>query len=50
MIQTRHVFQIVLTVPTIVDVGNTPQGGRKIAHVSGGTLDRKSTRLNSSHT
>jgi hypothetical protein len=31
MIQTRHVFQIVLSVPSIVDVGQTPQGGRKIA-------------------
>jgi hypothetical protein len=38
MIHTRHAFQIVLTVPSIVDVGNTPIGGRKIAHVSGGTF------------
>jgi hypothetical protein len=44
MIQTRHVFQIVLSVPSIVDVGNTPQGGRKIAHVSGGTFQGERLR------
>ena len=39
MIQTRHIFKIVLTVPSIVDLGKTPVGGRKIAYVSGGTFE-----------
>lgn len=39
MIQTRHIFQIVLTVPNIVDLGQTPVGGRKIANVTGGTFE-----------
>jgi hypothetical protein len=44
MIQTRHAFKIVLTVPSIVDVGNTPMGARKIAHVSGGTFEGERLR------
>ena len=39
MIQTRHLFKISLTVPGIVDLGNTPLGQRKIAQVSGGTFE-----------
>ena len=34
MIQTRHIFKIALTVPSIVDLGQTPVGGRRIAYVS----------------
>ncbi len=36
MIQTRHLFSIKLSVPSIIDLGQTPMGGRKIAPVSGG--------------
>ncbi len=36
MIQTRHIFSIKLTVPSIIDLGQTPLGGRRIAQVSGG--------------
>jgi len=36
MIQTRHIFTIKLSVPSIIDLGQTPMGGRKIAQVSGG--------------
>lgn len=36
MIQTRPIFQITLTVPSITDLGQTPMGGRKIAQVSAG--------------
>jgi hypothetical protein len=36
MIQTRHLFSIKLSVPSIIDLGQTPMGGRKIAQVSGG--------------
>jgi hypothetical protein len=39
MIQTRPLFQLTLSVPTIVDLGNTPLGGRKIATVTGGTFE-----------
>ena len=38
MIQTRHIFTIKLSVPSIIDLGQTPMGGRKIAHVSGGEI------------
>ena len=31
MIQTRHLFSIKLSVPSIIDLGQTPMGGRKIA-------------------
>ena len=36
MIQTRHIFTIKLSVRSIIDLGQTPMGGRKIAQVSGG--------------
>jgi len=36
MIETRHLFSIKLSVPSIIDLGHTPMGGRKIAQVSGG--------------
>ena len=36
MIQTRHIFTINLSVRSIIDLGQTPMGGRKIAQVSGG--------------
>ena len=36
MIQTRPLFSIKLSVPSIIDLGQTPMGGRKIAQVSGG--------------
>ena len=39
MIQTRPIFKIALTVPSIVDLGQTPVSGRRIAHVSGGTFE-----------
>jgi hypothetical protein len=39
MIQTRHIFKITLTVPSIVDLGATPYGVRKIAHVTGGQFE-----------
>ena len=39
MIQTRHIFKIALTVPNIVDLGQTPVGGRRIATVTGGTFE-----------
>jgi len=44
MIQTRHLFTIVIEVPRIVDVGATPNGHRRIATVSGGTFEGE--RLN----
>ncbi len=36
MIQTRELFQLTLKVPSIVDLGQTPRGIRKIARVTGG--------------
>lgn len=36
MIQTRELFQLTLSVPSIVDLGQTPKGNRKIALVTGG--------------
>ncbi|MBC5767966.1 DUF3237 domain-containing protein [Ramlibacter albus] len=36
MIQTRPLFELRLQVPTIVDVGDTPLGRRRIATVAGG--------------
>ena len=36
MIQTRELFQLTLKVPSIVDLGQTPKGIRKIARVTGG--------------
>lgn len=36
MIQTVELFQLTLSVPSIVDLGQTPKGMRKIALVTGG--------------
>jgi Protein of unknown function (DUF3237) len=36
MLNTRHAFEMTLTVPQIQDLGTTPLGGRKIAAVTGG--------------
>jgi hypothetical protein len=44
MIQTRHIFQIILTVPNITDLGQTPMGGRKIAQVSAGEFNGERLR------
>ena len=44
MIKTRELFEIALTVPEIVDLGQTPLGGRKIATVAGGTFQGERIR------
>jgi hypothetical protein len=36
MIETRPLFEIRLSVPTIHDLGDTPMGRRRVAHVAGG--------------
>ena len=36
MIETRPLFEIRLNVPTIHDLGDTPAGRRRVAHVAGG--------------
>ncbi len=36
MIQTRELFQLTLSVPSVVDLGPTPKGHRRIATVTGG--------------
>jgi len=38
MIQTRHLFTLTADVPTIVDLGATPAGARRIATVTGGSF------------
>lgn len=38
MIQTRHLFTLTADVPRIVDMGATPSGQRRIAHVTGGSF------------
>jgi len=38
MIQTRHLFTLAVDVARIVDLGITPNGGRRIANVTGGTF------------
>jgi hypothetical protein len=38
MIQTRHLFTLTADVPKIVDLGATPAGQRRIAHVTGGAF------------
>lgn len=38
MIQSRHLFTLTADVPTIVDMGATPAGHRRIATVTGGTF------------
>ncbi len=44
MIQTRPVFVLTLTVPTIEDLGATPYGVRKIATVTAGTFEGERLR------
>lgn len=39
MIETRPLFELRLDVPTIVDLGDTPSGRRRIAHVAGGQFE-----------
>jgi hypothetical protein len=46
MIQTRHLFTLTADVPRIVDLGATPAGQRRIAHVTGGAF--KGERLSGS--
>lgn len=36
MIEMRHLFTLTADVPTIVDLGATPNGARRIANVTGG--------------
>lgn len=38
MIQTKHLFTLTADVPRIVDMGATPAGQRRIAHVTGGSF------------
>jgi hypothetical protein len=38
-IKTELLFKIVLEVPTILDLGETPYGRRRIARVGGGTVE-----------
>ena len=38
MIETRPLFSMTLTVPSIVDLGATPLGHRRIAQVTGGNF------------
>jgi hypothetical protein len=44
MIQTRPLFSMTLSVPSIVDLGATPLGQRKIAQVTGGTFQGERMR------
>lgn len=44
MIETRPLFELRLHVPHIVDIGDTPQGRRRIAVVAGGSF--RGERLN----
>lgn len=44
MINSRHLFDIQLTVPQIIDLGQTPHGGRKIATVTGGSFNGERLR------
>ncbi len=44
MIQTRPVFTLTLTVPSIEDLGATPLGVRKIAAVTGGSFEGERLR------
>ena len=39
MINTRHLMTLTLDVPTSVDLGQTPRGERKIAHIAGGHFE-----------
>ena len=44
MIATRPLFDIQLDVPTIMDLGTTPLGARKIATVTGGSFQGERLR------
>jgi hypothetical protein len=44
MIQTRPLFEIQLQVPSIVDIGTTPLGRRRIATVTGGEFQGERLR------
>ena len=44
MIQTRPLFEIWLSVPQIIDLGDTPLGRRRIAVVAGGTFEGERLR------
>jgi len=44
MIDTRPLFRIALTVPSVIDLGATPLGTRKIANVSGGSFEGERLR------
>ena len=44
MIASRPLFRIALNVAGILDIGNTPLGGRKIAAVQGGTFEGERLR------
>ena len=44
MIQSRPLFRIALNVASILDIGNAPLGGRKIAAVQGGTFEGERLR------
>ncbi len=44
MIATRPLFELTLQVPTIVDVGDTPLGRRRIATVAGGEFQGERLR------
>jgi hypothetical protein len=39
VIETRPLFRIALSVPSIIELGPTPQGVRRIAAVAGGSFD-----------
>lgn len=39
MIETRLLFEIRLTVPEIIDLGDTPAGRRRVATVTGGVFE-----------
>jgi hypothetical protein len=44
MITTRPLFQLRLQVPSVVDIGDTPVGRRRIAHVAGGEFQGERLR------
>src|SRR5262249_56824664 len=43
-IKTELLFKIVLEVPSILDLGETPYGHRRIARVGGGTFEGPKTK------
>lgn len=44
MIETRPLFELTLQVPQIVDIGDTPEGRRRIATVAGGVFQGERLR------